>query len=151
MTNNFTRTQARSAILSYIVPMVKDMVESVPNLKSKDVGVYYENQPKPDLDKHKYVVEVTIEFDSSEQADISPDPTIRVSGYVSFVIGVREGGGTIITLTFADYIHQHFRWLWLEKVRVMNPREVGTYSLSAWNFRRIDVPFRFDAKDFNTP
>src|SRR5678810_454149 len=80
MTNNFTRTQARNALLSNIVTMIKDMVESVPKLKSKDVAVYYENQPKPDLDKHKYVVEVTIEFDSSEQADINPDPTIRVSG-----------------------------------------------------------------------
>lgn len=151
MTTNFTRTQARAAILGHIVPMMKDMVqESVPT-NAGSIAVYYENQPKPDLDKHKYVVEVTIEFDRSEQADINPNPTTRVSGYVSFVIGVREGGGTIITLTLADYIHQHFRRLWLDKVRVINPRDVGTYTLSAWNFRRIDVPFRFDAKDFNKP
>lgn len=144
---NFTRVQARAAILTEVLTKLEQLY--IPTMTAGDLMVYSENSPKEDMDEYKYVVEVSIQFDETSQADISPNPTMRSSGVVSFVVGVREGGGTIVPLTIADFIHQNFRRLWLEKVRLANPRDVGPpYSLNHWVFNRIDVPFRFDAKNF---
>lgn len=144
---NFTRVDARREIITDIVAKLDLM--SIDQVATGELAIYGENAPKHDLDDHKYVIEYTISFNDTVQADISPHPTIRTSGVISFVVGVREGGGTIVPLTIADFIHQNFRRLWLGKVRTTTPRDVGpSYGLRAWNFKRIDVPFRFDAKDF---
>lgn len=144
---NFSRLDARNAILTEVYSKLDTL--DIDRIKEGELAIYAENSPKLDLDEHKYVIEITIDFEDTQQIEVNPNPSVRTSGTISFVVGVREGGGSIVPLTISDFIHQNFRRLWLGKVRTTTPRDVGpSYGLRAWNFRRIDVPFRFDAKDF---
>lgn len=129
---------ARTAIVTYLSAA---LAASYPTL-----AVFYENTTEVDLTKapDKFLI-VDISFDAAKQVTIEAAPMNRVLGSVVFRVMVKQGRGTVTTLSLFDYLTSITRQKQLGGLSLKVPTPGKKATPSGWASFDLFVPFQFDS------
>lgn len=133
----FGDTQARDVLVNTIEDMwlASDF---------KDVSLFKDNGPEPQLDHLERFVKYEIYFMGSEQMTLGENPIDRTRGFVRFFFGTRQGKGTRALLVMRDYVKQELKAKNLGAVKTLIPSPEKSNTGNGWHFEVLTVPFYFD-------
>lgn len=129
---------ARTAIVSYLSPALALAYPAMP--------VFYENTTKIDLTKAADLfLIVDISFDAAKQVTIEASPVTRVLGSIVLRVVVKEGKGTVQSLTLFDYLTDLMKHKNLGGLTLKTPKPGKKATPAGWASYDLFVPFQFDS------
>lgn len=101
------------------------------------------NMLRPPIDTLSAIVEFDYILNYQDNIEINPDPTTVRRGYISLVIGVRQGTGTAKLALMRDYLNDGLKGLWVGKTRTEVPEPLSPWDVNGWRFVGLRVPTYF--------
>lgn len=109
------------------------------------LDVFWENRGEVDTNNvgDRYM-KVDIDFLDSRQITVEFNPAKRVFGEIVLTFFVKDGAGTLETLTWKDYFDSLLSHKRLGGVQTFTATPGSKRSLKGWRSTEMTVPFTFD-------
>ncbi|SPY08027.1 hypothetical protein [Oligella urethralis] len=124
--------------------LVKAIVALWNNSPFKDVSIYHENGPTPNLDQLSYFVSYEIQMVTSKQMTLGEKPIDRTTGFVQFYFAGKAGTGTLKLLTMRDFVKQALKAKVFKSLKTTIPSPGRSDKDRGWHIETLIVPFYFD-------